>query len=751
MKFFIFCIIFFIFFYSYTFAEGLSGWINLYYNNIKQFENDEEISTSTNFSRNLYLTLEKPITPVLSSRLYFRTNWTDFKFSEAENKTTETYQRAAELALDAFLRNPIYNINAGYRRLEQWSTANLSDKSRITTESYYSYINITPYNLPPLSLQFDRQKNFDHLPVKQIDTTTDKYYLTSQYRFTFKDFKLSYNIAYSHNINKTPLNVISKSINDNLNTSYNFDFNRFFWNRKINVYMSYQGNYWWNKDKQFSRQTTTQSFKRTPIKGIYVKDDTPERTDITEQMQSLSALTDEDYSTAIDTINLSNDKYHNIGIDTRLLFSKSIDEIRVYVNQSLDNEFVLNNPSNWGVYYTNNDPTNSGSIFPVNWTSVSILSVNKKQDIYGRWYFEIKIPSTIAYFIKVVNKEKSNLADLKVTEIEAYGIDTIQQGWTTEKMTFFTQRLGFNLNFTPTEKLIIATNYSIDRMDQNPDSISDSVGGIFKNITSNSLPDEEKDLKSNLIRNYGITSTWFAHRLLTTILRFQRSESLDNKNETNFSSNTYSLSFSSLPLPTLDMNLSLIKNESYSFDEKQSVNNLIFLSIGAKLYKDLNTITEIGYTKTKTYSPSSESSTSYFRERIDAYFTQKLFGSFTFDYSKVSDTTSYTSKNGVIMLTYRPGRFINLTSNFRISQTETGTSSSEGISLDWLFVPTVRLNLSYEHRNEPESTTIDNVNGYVMWRITKFMDMQFTFYYSRNVKEEKSETLGITANLTCRF
>jgi len=751
MKLFIFCVIFFIFYYSYTFAEGLNGWTNLNYSSIEQFEDDKKVSTSTNFSRNLYLTLEKPITPVISYRLYFRTDWTDLEVSEPENKTTKTYQRSAEPALDVFLKNPIYNVNVGYRRLEQWSAANLSDKSRVTTESYYSYLNITPYNLPSLSLQFDRQKIFDYLPVKQIDTTTNKYSTISQYTVTYKDLKLSYNFNFIHNINETPLDVISKSINDNVNTSYNIEFNKSFWDKKLNILMSYQGNYGWNKNKQFSSQTTSQSFKRTPVKGIYVKDNTPETTLINEQMQLLPTLTDGDYSTAIDALNLFNDTYYNIGIDTRLLFSKSIDEIRVYVNQSLYNEVILDNFSNWEVYYTNNDPTTTGNIFPINWTLVNILSVNKKQDINGRWYFEIKIPLTTANFIKVVNKEKSNMVDLKVTEIEAYGPETIQEGWNTEKMSFFTQRLGFNVNFTPIEKLIFALNYSIERMDQNPDSILDSVSGIFKNIISKSLPDNEKDFKSNLIRNYGITSTWLTHRLLTTTLRLQRSESLDNKNETNFSSNTYSLSFSSLPLPTLDINLSLIKNDSYSFNEKQSTNNLIFLTTGAKLYKDLNTITELGYTKTKTYSPLSESSTLYFKERIDAYFTPKLFGNFTFDFSKISGTTSYTSKNGTIMLTYRPGSFVSLSTNFRVSQEETGTSTSEGVSLDWLFVPTVRLNLSYEHRNEPQSTTIDTMNGYVMWNITKFMDMQITSYYSRDVKDKKNEIFGITGNLTCRF
>src|SRR4030042_2567216 len=112
---------FVLFFCTPVFAEGPSGWANLNYISTEQFEDDERISKEGSYYRNLYLTFEKPITPLISYQLYLRTNWTDFRLPDAEARITKTYQRAIEPALDIFLRNPMYDFSAGYRRLEQWT------------------------------------------------------------------------------------------------------------------------------------------------------------------------------------------------------------------------------------------------------------------------------------------------------------------------------------------------------------------------------------------------------------------------------------------------------------------------------------------------------------------------------------------------------------------------------------------------------------------------------------------------------
>jgi hypothetical protein len=143
----------------------------------------------------------------------------------------------------------MYGLNAGYRRLEQWSTAHIREDSRKTIEFYYSRFNLTPYELPSLSLQFDRQKTYDHLSPKNTDSTVTTYTGSSAYTLTYKDLGLSYNLTYAHNINETPKSITSKTINDSFNGSYNFNYNKSLWSGKVNVSAGYQGNYGWNKSE----------------------------------------------------------------------------------------------------------------------------------------------------------------------------------------------------------------------------------------------------------------------------------------------------------------------------------------------------------------------------------------------------------------------------------------------------------------------------------------------------------------------
>ncbi len=341
-----------------------------------------------------------------------------------------------------------------------------------------------------------------------------------------------------------------------------------------------------------------------------------------------------------------------------------------------------------------------------------------------------------------------------VTEIEAYGTEEVSKtGELTDVTTFFSQGVNLNANMRATDRLSFSFNYFINRADLNPESIVASIGGIFANIFSKSTTDREEKLRSNVTRTYGASSTWMAHRLLTTTLRLQRNEAFDNKDETDISSNTYSLVFSSSPLPTLDTNLSVIRSESYSFEEKQSINNLYLLSLGSRLYRNVNMITDIGYTQSRSYTTDTKSSTSSITGALDAPLTKKLYGSLTYGFSwRSSDDSSSSSKDGSVILTYRPGRFINLSGSFRISAADGSRTASEGFFVDWLPLPAIRLNLNYQHSaSKPETSTADSLSGYGIWYITKFIDLRLTYSYTRDTDENKSETYTYGGNLTCRF
>jgi len=307
----------------------------------------------------------------------------------------------------------------------------------------------------------------------------------------------------------------------------------------------------------------------------------------------------------------------------------------------------------------------------------------------------------------------------------------------------------------PTAKLNFSLNYFLNRSDQDPTSVWNSIGGVFSNILSNSVTGGDK-LRSNILRTYGATTTWFTHRLLTTTLRLQRNEAFDNKNETDFSSNTYSLSFNSVPLSTLDTTLSLIKSDNYNFGKRDTTNSSALLSIISKLYRDVNMVTDIQYTRSKSYITDIRSDITSIRGSIDSYFTKKLYGSLIYglSWTSSSDNKSFSTADGQMIITYRPGRFVNITGNLRVSDTDDATTTSEGLLVDWLPLPALRLNLSYQHSNsdsELEPSTRDLLSAYLIWYITKFLDLQITNSYTREEREQVTKIYSIGANLNLRI
>ena len=423
-------------------------------------------------------------------------------------------------------------------------------------------MNITPRALPSFSFQFDRQNDYDHLPSQKIDTTNTRYSGSSWYDVQYRDLKLSYNFTLARNEDKTPKEIISKTINDSLNGLYNLGYSKTFWDGRINASAGYQGNYFRNKIEQFATQTGSVPFKRTPSMGMYGSGKQLEpNVDI---LTSTITLSDNIYNvpatTTTGTINigLNGKKFHNTGIQ---LFSsaKPVDTLYIYVNRDITSDTELIQRANWRVY-------KSEFNLPNTWTEINILTINVEVfDIVNNIYrYEIKfaVPQNSLFF-RVINMQVSSLNDVFVTEIEAYGTDIIpKSGEITDISTFFTQGINFNAHIRPSASLFFRLNYFLNRSDQNPASVINSIGGAFANIFTNSIQKNGNMLQSNITRNFGAASTWLIHRYLATTVRFERNQAFDNKKETDIRSDTYSLAFNSSPLPTLDTNLSFIRTYS---------------------------------------------------------------------------------------------------------------------------------------------------------------------------------------------
>jgi hypothetical protein len=733
---------------SLVFAQGMSGFFDLTHGNTRNYEEGRLISGTESFNRNLYLSLRRPITPLLSYQFNLRTNLSDNDSIGAGGNTTSTYQRSVEPSLDLLLSNNMYNLRSGYRRQEQWTTAHFSDEGRTTNELYYSRLYITPQSLPSLILEFDRQKIFDHLSVKNTDATSTSYLISTAYNLPSSIVDLRFNVNYSHDTNETPLNISHKSVQDNLNTNYNVVY-RGKWGNRATYSAGYQGNYSRLKTEQFVSQTGIIINERLPLAGLYALDLTP----VTGALNSESALINNDFGTPVpSSINIGTGTDHNIGILVSIL--DSVNRIYIYTDVDITGDINLILAANWRVYSSN---TNLAS---TTWTDISALisSVTAVADVINskfRYEITLSTPQKTSY-LKVVNLATVNavgLTDVFITEIEAYGSDQVDDNRLTTVSTSFNQQINLTAIARTSDILSLTFNYYLDRADQNPQSVPDSFSGIFGNIFSDTVSGDRDNFVSSINRNYGITATWLTHRLVTTIFRVQRNETFDNMDLTDISSNTYNLSFTSEPLPTLNGTLSLIRNDHYDFSNKSNTSHSALLSIDSRLYRDVNMVTDVSYTRSKSFISGSTTATRQLNGSLDAQLTKKLYGTINYGLSwSESNSTSSRFHDASTIITYRPGRFISISTNLNASDADGKITTTEGLVVDWLPVRAIRLNLNYQHSNSDTAPSQrDILSGYTIWYITKFADLRLTYGYTRQADIKKTEIYNFNSILNCRF
>ncbi|MBI5055085.1 MAG: hypothetical protein HZB61_00515 [Nitrospirae bacterium] len=731
-----------------AFTQGLSGWLNIISDNSSGYQDGKRTSDSSTLNQNYFLNFEKPVTPVLVYHIYLRSNLIDSRITDSAGETTTTYRRMVEPTLDLLLQNPVYDLTAGYRRQEEWTTAHLRDESRETTELYYSRFNLVPASLPSLSINVDRLRNFDYLSVSKIDRTNDEYAISSTYELPSRDVRFRYVLNYSHNIDRDKASIIEKTVNDNFSGNYNIGYTGALLRDMASYSLLYQGNYSRNKSRQTFKQTGTVISKRTSLGGWHKHDG------ITQDLGTLNAnglLVDEDFNASagidIGGANPTN-KLHNTGISASS--QKTVDRLFIYVSSSTDpTGDSLDNAGNWSVFRSNFNQQGTWSEVTVK--DVKVTAFDRPNNIY---IFEIEFlgPQGDSFY-KAVNNVASNIGSVLVTEIEAYGTDDIGSKTSLDVFTSFEQGLNFDASARPFTPLTVSLNYSLHRSDQNPVSLTNSLRGVFENIYSDSLPDNKSNFRSTISRNYGIGATWLTHRYLTTIARYQKSQNFDDREETDTEFDSYNISFNSVPLPTLDTTLSYTRTIRYNFDKKDSTTDSYLLSLGSRLYKNINMITDLGYNQTDTISTNTTTSTYSINGTVDARVTRQVSSILNYNLSRItSDDNTTDSKNALIIVNYQPGRSINISGNVNYFGSEESKTTSEGLSVDWLPLPAIRLNMNYLHSNtDPKTSKTDSINGYGIWYITKFADVRLSSGYSKTIEDIKTENYNFNANLNVRF
>ena len=164
-------------------------------------------------------------------------------------------------------------------------------------------------------------------------------------------------------------------------------------------------------------------------------------------------------------------------------------------------------------------------------------------------------------------------------------------------------------------------------------------------------------------------------------------------------------------------------------------------------------ITDASYTKSKSFSADSTSKSYLLDGSIDAHITRKLSGSLNYGLLHTTSGGSSTdSKNALLIFNYRPGRFINFSSNFRVLDSDGIVTVSEGLFADWIPLPAVRVNLNYLHSNSDASPSrSDSFSSYMIWYFAKAADLRFTYTYTERVDISRTNTYSYNTYVNWRF
>ena len=731
------------------FAAELSGQMTVDRNTQSLYVDGEKTNTTENTFTSVNITFSKPVTTFASYQLYLRARLRDTATTDAEGNTTSQTIKDLEPSLQFFLNNPVYNFRLGYQLNKKDVKTDTGSEGKRTEQLFYSYLGIKPYELPSVYLQFYKQKVDDEIGAGTGDLDSTRYTLSSYYKYNLKGLRLEYNLSYTDTKNETPEEIIFETRSKSLSGLYSVSYSTALWKDALTVFGSYKGNYSWNKNIRFSSETGEVLFERTPLGGFYAKG-TVVQPDV-DFLSAESSLVDNDLQTGITSINLTNDRYHNIGIGVSSL--DSVDKLYLYVNKDVTTDTNLSNIANWKVYKTNINAVGTS------WTEVSLKSLDitlydPLNNIY-RYEFEFLTSQNASYY-KIVNLDTVSpiIPNVLVTEIEAHGIEQVPTtGEITNITKTFQQEVSLHATFRIRNNLYSTLSIYTKRVDQDMPSFFGSFGKVFQNIVSDPGKDTSDDYRIEVTRSYSASVRWTPHRLLNTEVRIQRYEVVDNQEQKDYLSNSYSMSFTSSPLDTFTATLSLLRTDSFEFNEKQSTNNSVILTVNTKLYWNVNLISDIGYRKTISHVNDTETTTTFVSGTLDAKLTDKITSYLTYSIDWIStDTESYTSKGATLILNYRPGRLFNISGNFSIRNVQNDTTTSEGTSISWRPVRKIKLDISYLHSKiEPGPTTVDSYSGSGTWYITKFLDFRLTYGYNKTVDSNVKESYNVRFLLNGRI
>jgi hypothetical protein len=214
---------------------------------------------------------------------------------------------------------------------------------------------------------------------------------------------------------------------------------------------------------------------------------------------------------------------------------------------------------------------------------------------------------------------------------------------------------------------------------------------------------------------------------------------------------SYSLTVTSVPLPTLSFNFGATRTDRYLGDVKTDTSNNYSLLSTAQIYPDLSAALFANYRNGESLDTSGDlTSTDSYNGRltINARFNRALTSDLTTNYQRTeSDTRETSNSDATLSLRYRPSDLLSLTATGTKFLTGPEASDILGLGMDLRFLRTAKTQATFRYNFLQAEETVNRFGLDWTWDISRALYLQTKANYSM----AESDTYTIEAYLSFRL
>lgn len=627
--------------------------------------------------------------------------------TEVDSDVTRSSSTSVEPIFDMTLSGPAYSLNGGIRLREEFTDATDEEEKRLSERRVFTRLFLTPPDLPSLSFLFDRLTSEDDLDPKVEDTVDTRFEVSTEY--AYEVVNLLY--TFEDRIFEDNAEGFTRNTMNHVGT---LSYSDSFFQDRLDVTADYTGDYT-KITEEFSRAITV-DVERRLSRGLRAGPDPTPLDSSDVPLTNEPGLLTGAASVPLDL---------NIAIGFELSIREQVSEIRISLAPTPP--FTLPNNLqlflNFRVFFTDDTTLTT-------WTEVA---VNSQFFDPADSRFTLTFAPTTARFVKAFVERNDFGALVNATQIAAFDREQVAAGEERERSSLI-QRFGLGLAYSPVDWATGSFDALVTDTTDDPGNRRTTTGTLTPKIIAE------------------------LHRVLTATFTYQHGFSTSNiSGSEDTTDDTYSLIFTSNPLPTLTSSLSLVHREDRTEGELDNRSDTGSLTASAQLYRNLNVITSYSISQSEDLIADRESLNQTVSLNASAMLTEKLSSSAGYSFrwtdteSPIEDETT-TSQTANASFTYTLSRLANFTARFDFSDTEDTTTITQEYSVDW--IPTSKISSFVSYRRvdqevQGDTTSSDNITVNGRWNISSYLNADVNFTYFQNSEGDTSQS--ISGSVEMRF